>query len=123
MRLSGASFPYASNLTSFCVLTCLKRSGDPHATGNDPWHVTVIVGRKNIKGKDRLTSAHVYPDGTVRFSDKQFGEVKVSAREAATGEQGSAGPAESAEPAGPKWIWDEAENRYRYWNGAEWIWQ
>ena len=57
----------SSNLTS---------SGNPHPTGEDPYHVSGILGVKNMKGKNRLTSFHIYPDGTVTFSDKKFPVVK-----------------------------------------------
>jgi len=122
VQLSGASLmdsPHAC----VCVLNRFKRSGDPHPTGDDPLHVTVTAGRKNIKGKDRLTSAHVYPNGTVRFSDKRYGEVKVSTGKDAGAGGSSAEPAGSAGSAEVEWVWDAAENKYRYWNGTEWIWQ
>lgn len=51
--------------------------GNPHATpkNNDPYHVSVTLGVKNTEGKDRVVSAHVYPDGRVKFS-KTWGPVK-----------------------------------------------
>ncbi|PMD33309.1 hypothetical protein L207DRAFT_571503 [Hyaloscypha variabilis F] len=40
------------------------------------------------------------------------------------GGQAAAGPAEPAAQASPSsWVWDENYNRYRRWNGTEWIWQ
>ncbi|KAK2809232.1 hypothetical protein FQN50_004068 [Emmonsiellopsis sp. PD_5] len=49
--------------------------GDPHPTpkNNDPSHGSITLG----KGDTRITSAHVYPDGTVVFSKTKFGRVKV----------------------------------------------
>ncbi|EFW16072.1 hypothetical protein D8B26_006202 [Coccidioides posadasii str. Silveira] len=51
--------------------------GDPHPTTKtgDPYHASITLG---IKGKDRVVSAHVYPNGTVKFS-KDYGQVKVDA--------------------------------------------
>lgn len=52
-------------------------SGNPHSTGEDPLHAAGIIGKKNVKAEDRVTSFHVYPDGTVRFSKKEYGEIKL----------------------------------------------
>ncbi|KAG9242069.1 hypothetical protein BJ878DRAFT_387096, partial [Calycina marina] len=51
-------------------------SGNPHPTGEDPYHVSGVIGTKNLKGKNRLTSFHIYPDGTVTFSNKKLPTVK-----------------------------------------------
>ncbi|KAJ5916722.1 hypothetical protein N7504_000737 [Penicillium tannophilum] len=49
--------------------------GDPHPTprNNDPLHGSITFG----KGTSRVTSAHVYPDGTVVFSKAVYGRVKL----------------------------------------------
>ncbi|KAJ5405447.1 hypothetical protein N7465_006731 [Penicillium sp. CMV-2018d] len=49
--------------------------GDPHATpkNGDPYHGSITLG----KGESRTTSAHIYPDGTVIFSKKIYGRVKL----------------------------------------------
>ncbi|PKY00271.1 hypothetical protein P168DRAFT_322329 [Aspergillus campestris IBT 28561] len=49
--------------------------GDPHTTdrNNDPLHGSITLK----KGDSRVTSAHVYPDGTVVFSKAAYGRVKV----------------------------------------------
>ncbi|KAL4806927.1 hypothetical protein BDV18DRAFT_160090 [Aspergillus unguis] len=49
--------------------------GDPHPTlkNNDPLHGSITLGN----GESRVTSAHVYPDGTVVFSKATYGRVKV----------------------------------------------
>nr|KMM67603.1 hypothetical protein CPAG_03936 [Coccidioides posadasii RMSCC 3488] len=54
-----------------------RNRGDPHPTTKtgDPYHASITLG---IKGKDRVVSAHVYPNGTVKFS-KDYGQVKVDA--------------------------------------------
>lgn len=52
-------------------------SGNPHPTGKDPLHVSGVIGKSSIKGKNRVTSFHAYPDGRVRFSDKALEEIKV----------------------------------------------
>ncbi|PYH95618.1 hypothetical protein BO71DRAFT_322739, partial [Aspergillus ellipticus CBS 707.79] len=50
--------------------------GDPHATprNDDPLHGSITSG----KGDSRITSAHVYPDGTVVFLKAAYGRVKLS---------------------------------------------
>ncbi|KAH1487060.1 hypothetical protein KXV92_005847 [Aspergillus fumigatus] len=50
--------------------------GDPHPTprNNGPLHASITLA----KGDSRVTSAHVYPDGTVVFSKAMYGRVKVS---------------------------------------------
>jgi hypothetical protein len=83
----------------------------------------VTAGRKNIKGKDRVTSAHVYPDGTVKFSNKRYGEENVSTEISARAEGTSTDPAGLAGSAGSEWVWDATEKKYKSWNGIEWIWQ
>jgi hypothetical protein len=52
-------------------------NGDPHPTGSDPIHVSGIIGRKSLKGKNRVTSFHAYPNGVVKFSDKSLPIVQV----------------------------------------------
>ncbi|KAL5333661.1 hypothetical protein BJX70DRAFT_403335 [Aspergillus crustosus] len=54
--------------------------GNPHPTirTGDPYHASITLGINDIEGKDRVVSAHVYPDGTVKFS-KDYGQVKVDA--------------------------------------------
>lgn len=50
--------------------------GDPHPTprNNDPLHASITLA----KGDSCVTSAHVYPDGTVVFSKAIYGRVRVS---------------------------------------------
>ncbi|KAJ5084544.1 hypothetical protein NUU61_009123 [Penicillium alfredii] len=50
--------------------------GDPHPTpkNNDPLHASIVFQN----GTARVVSAHVYPDGTVLFSKKEYGQVKLS---------------------------------------------
>ncbi|KAK4862965.1 hypothetical protein LT330_010709 [Penicillium expansum] len=50
--------------------------GNPHPTlkNNDPLHASIILQ----KGPIRVTSAHVYPDGTVVFSKAVYGQVKLA---------------------------------------------
>jgi len=62
-------------------------NGNPHPTCKDPLHASGVTGKSSIKGKNRVTSFHAYPDGLVRFSNKAFGEIKV---------QGPSTPAESS---------------------------
>ncbi|PLN77918.1 hypothetical protein BDW42DRAFT_187745 [Aspergillus taichungensis] len=52
-----------------------RAGGDLHPTlkNNDPLHGSVTL----TKGDSRVTSAHVYPDGTVVFSKATYGRVKV----------------------------------------------
>ena len=52
-------------------------SGNPHPTGDDPLHASGVIGKKSLKGKNRVTSFHAYPDGRVVFSDKALAEVKI----------------------------------------------
>ncbi|KAJ5533393.1 hypothetical protein N7494_009945, partial [Penicillium frequentans] len=49
--------------------------GDPHPTprNDDPLHGSITLK----KGESRVTSAHVYPDGTVVFSKSLYGRVKL----------------------------------------------
>ncbi|KAJ5183266.1 hypothetical protein N7492_000882 [Penicillium capsulatum] len=49
--------------------------GNPHPTPktNDPLHASVTFS----KGKARVVSAHIYPDGGVVFS-KDFAKVKIA---------------------------------------------
>ena len=38
--------------------------------------------------------------------------------------QAAAGPAgPAAQPVASPWVWDAEYNKYRRWNGTEWIWQ
>lgn len=64
--------------------------------GDDPIHLSGVTGKKNMKGADRVTSFHVYPDGTVKFPDKALGEKKVP--ETSTTAEGSTS-AEASTPA------------------------
>jgi hypothetical protein len=41
--------------------------------------------------------------------------------QAAAGPAGPAGPA--AQPVASPWVWDTEYNKYRCWNGTEWVWQ
>ncbi|OOF91815.1 hypothetical protein ASPCADRAFT_518218 [Aspergillus carbonarius ITEM 5010] len=52
-------------------------NGNPHATPskNDPYHASVELQKK---GGKPLTSAHVYPNGYVKFSKEKFGAHKAS---------------------------------------------
>lgn len=50
--------------------------GDPHPTprNNDPLHASITLAR----GDSRVTSVHVYLDGTVVFLQAMYSRVKVS---------------------------------------------
>ncbi|KAM5486580.1 hypothetical protein MaudMau93_004922 [Microsporum audouinii] len=54
-------------------------NGNPHPTpkNNDPDHVSGVIGVKDAKGKNRITSFHAYKDGLIRFSKSVYGEVRV----------------------------------------------
>lgn len=54
----------------------LRTRGDPHATpkNDDPLHASITLSKEG----SRVTSAHVYPDGTVIFSKAIYGQVKLS---------------------------------------------
>ena len=64
-------------------------SGNTHPTGKDPLHASGVIGKSSIKGKNRVTSFHAYPDGRVRFSDKALGEIKVQGSSTPAGGSGS----------------------------------
>ncbi|KAI9681154.1 MAG: hypothetical protein M1817_002436 [Caeruleum heppii] len=104
-------------------------NGDPHSTGNDPLHAAGVLGKKSMKGKNRVTSFHAYPDGTVKFSDKDLPMVKVRVSVGNEGEHsGSAYPDTTAANAPvasavPQWEWDANTEAYRYWDGQQWIYQ
>jgi hypothetical protein len=102
-------------------------SGNPHHTGEDRYHVSGILGKKNLKGPNRLTSFHIYPDGTVTCSDKKLPTVKDPM---AGGEASSSAESEAPVPAqipahqqASDWEWDENAQRYKYWDGFKWVWQ
>ncbi|PKX88858.1 uncharacterized protein P174DRAFT_379394, partial [Aspergillus novofumigatus IBT 16806] len=65
--------------------------GNPHPTDKtrDPYHASITLGINNIEGKDRVTSAHVYPNRSVTFSKEVYGRVKVNVDPAAP-KEGSA---------------------------------
>ncbi|RHZ60747.1 uncharacterized protein CDV56_108551 [Aspergillus thermomutatus] len=65
--------------------------GNPHPTDKtgDPYHASITLGINDVQGKDRVTSAHVYPDGSVTFSKEVYGRVKVDVDPAAP-KEGSA---------------------------------
>ncbi|GAB7356017.1 hypothetical protein MBLNU459_g6638t1 [Dothideomycetes sp. NU459] len=67
-------------------------NGNPHPTGNDPLHASGVIGVRSMKGKNRVTSFHVYPDGTVKFSNKKFPVLKIPV----TGEPSTSRGAESS---------------------------
>jgi len=101
-------------------------SGDPHPTGDDPFHASGVLGVKSMKRKNRVTSFHAYPDGTVRFSNKQLPVVKVDTSASAEAQRSAASYPATYQPAtsaAPEWVWDENTKRYRSWNGSEWVWQ
>ncbi len=71
-------------------------SGDPHPTGDDPLHVSGVIGKKSMKGQNRVTSFHVYPDGLVKFSNKALGELNVQEPSTLAGDLGSGTTEEDA---------------------------
>jgi hypothetical protein len=91
---------------------------------------------KNVKGKNRLTSFHIYLDGTVTFSDKKFPVVRDPLAGAETGQP------EASSSQGAKWewdaeynmnkywdvslnawvFWDTNESRSKHWDGTKWVW-
>jgi hypothetical protein len=56
-----------------------RNRGNPHPTDKtgDPYHASITLGINDVQGKDRVTSAHVYPDGSVTFSKECTGESKL----------------------------------------------
>ncbi|KAM5465025.1 hypothetical protein MauCBS54593_006658 [Microsporum audouinii] len=53
-------------------------NGNPHPTPKtgDTLHASIAAGTEDVTGKNRVVSAHVYPDGTVKFS-KDYADVNV----------------------------------------------
>ncbi|KAI9721897.1 MAG: hypothetical protein M1828_004992 [Chrysothrix sp. TS-e1954] len=118
-------------------------NGNPHSTRNDPLHATGVLGRGSIKGNNRETSFHVYPDGRVVFSDKTLPQLQVTASGVRTlpntvagtlsapptaqqqndqhaPQQGS--QSSSTAPAG--WAYNAQRNAYEYWDGTKYVhWQ
>lgn len=68
-----------------------RNRGNPHSTDKtgNPYHASITLGINDVQGKDRVTSAHVYPDGSVTFSKEVYGRVKVDVDPAAP-KEGSA---------------------------------
>ena len=102
-------------------------SGNPHPTGKDPLHASGVIGKSSIKGKNRITSFHAYPDGLIRFSDKALGEIKVQGPSTPAGSSGSGtkewahAKACSQNVVGVCVIDDRCYSRVRYdWRWSEW---
>jgi len=99
-------------------------SGDPHPTRyadgtEDPIHISGVLGRGNLKGSKRATSFHFYPGtGEIRFSNSRYPPIRVGAAAAS-----SSSAAIPAHQQASGWEWDENAQRYRYWDGFQWVWQ
>jgi len=108
-------------------------SGDPHATKyadgtEDPVHISGILGQESLKGSKRATSFHYYPEtGDVRFSNSKYPSVRISTSntEVASSSSSTAqsGDQIPAHQQASDWVFDNDVQKYRYWNGVEWVWQ
>ncbi|KAK4560703.1 hypothetical protein LTR86_005281 [Recurvomyces mirabilis] len=109
-------------------------NGNPHVTGNDPLHASGALGRGSVKNRNRFTSYHAYPDGTITFSDKQLPALKVTAAgiqrldnpQVAASSSASAylPPAAQASTTPPGWTLDPQSQQYKFWDGSRWVaWQ
>lgn len=63
--------------------TNTKSRGEPHATRKrdgttDPEHYEIHYGKGDLKGSNRLGSAHLYMDGRLKFSKELLGTVLVA---------------------------------------------
>ncbi|KAI9852456.1 MAG: hypothetical protein M1824_001910 [Vezdaea acicularis] len=106
-------------------------NGDPHSTTRadgtvDPIHISGVLGIGNLKRSNRATSFHYYPDtGYTIFSNPKYAPVRLDQTLSVTDSPYSTqlqGQIPAHQQA-PEWKWDEAAQRYKYWNGTEWIWQ
>ncbi|OAF55616.1 hypothetical protein VC83_07623 [Pseudogymnoascus destructans] len=103
-------------------------NGDPHPTGDDPMHVSGVIGKRSLKGKNRVTSFHAYPNGVVKFSNKSLPtvQVNISGTAAAGSALGSASGTASGTAAGAAsgsgkpqaeyWTWSAEYNDHYHWN-------
>ncbi|SMY26742.1 unnamed protein product [Zymoseptoria tritici ST99CH_1A5] len=116
-------------------------NGNPHPTGSDPLHVSGAIGKGSVKNRNRVTSYHAYPDGTVVFSDKKLPRLRVTASGVevlATGGPTATASSSRHENTGsrlsqqdkqpgtvpPGWAYDGSANMYKFWDGQKWdLWQ
>ena len=102
-------------------------SGNPNPSKEGVIHARGQLGDKTVVGKQRVTSFHAYRTGRVKFSNNEFGEVLVEGYPKPDAEQptSSANPAQSPEVSAtkPEQVWDEGIQKYKVWNGKEWILQ
>ncbi|OBT82699.1 hypothetical protein VE02_08846 [Pseudogymnoascus sp. 03VT05] len=92
--------------------------------GDDPMHVSGVLGKRSLKGKNRVTSFHAYPNGVVKFSNKLLPTVQVSM--SGTAAAGSASGSASGTAAGAAsgsdkpqveyWTWSAEYNDHYHWN-------
>jgi hypothetical protein len=106
-------------------------SGDPHPTKyadgtEDPIHISGVLGEGNLKGSKRATSFHYYPGtGDIRFSNSRYPPVRIGTSNAAAESSSSAqsGAQIPAHQQASDWEWDEYAQKYKYWDGTQWVWQ
>ncbi|KAI9747671.1 MAG: hypothetical protein M4579_007418 [Chaenotheca gracillima] len=108
-------------------------NGDPHATKyadgtEDPIHISGVIGQGNLKGSSRATSFHYYPGtGDLRFSNLRYQPIRIStsnaAAESSSSSSGQSGAQTAFKEQARDWIWDDSTQKYRYWDGTQWIWQ
>ncbi|PIA94776.1 hypothetical protein CB0940_08783 [Cercospora beticola] len=68
---------------STIATTNTESRGEPHATRKrdgttDPEHYEIHYGKGDLKGSNRLGSAHLYMDGRLKFSKELLGTVLVA---------------------------------------------
>ena len=97
-------------------------SGDPHPTGDDPIHVSGVIGKRSLKGKNRVTSFHAYPNGVVKFSNKSLPIVQVditgntASRTASGTASGTTSGSGVSEAQTECWTWSLDHDDYYHWN-------
>jgi hypothetical protein len=89
----------------------------------DPLHISGVLGKGNLKRSKRATSFHWYPEtGDLTFSNPKYAPVRLDPSITVAESSSSAGQIPAHQQASD-WVWDEGAQKYRYWNGFEWVWQ
>ena len=106
-------------------------SGDPHPTQYadgtvDPNHISGVLGEGNLKGSKRATSFHYYPEtGEITFSKSRYPPIRIDTSNSVAESSSSAqsGAQMPAHEQASDWVWDQYAQKYKYWDGARWVWQ
>ncbi|KAF2189937.1 hypothetical protein K469DRAFT_747867 [Zopfia rhizophila CBS 207.26] len=88
--------------------------GTEHPSSTVPTHDNIVSCKIQDADGNYLGSAHVDENGIAYPNHKWDKNL---------GDGGAAGSNTQQPSAAPEWIWDENGQRYRYWNGVQWIWQ